>query len=313
MENRAHALAVGFFAVLLVGGILSVLWWFGGGGEEFRIYQLETRNGVTGLTNQAAVRFRGVRVGRVMAIDLDDEDPYKVVVEVRVRSDVPITHSTYATLGYQGLTGNAFIALDDTGTDKRPLLPKGEEPIRIALRPGLMEQVSDTGRKIAGRVDDASQKFAQLASAENVERINQVLQNLAASTTHLEKTLAQTPALISDLRRFASPEAAEQMRRAMSDMAAVSKQLPPTIDNWNRAVGKIDAAGGRIDRLGADLQAGLLGETLPRVNALTEQLQGSSAQLNVLLDDLQRAPQSLLLGREAARPGPGEVAPKDSK
>ena len=116
MENRAHAFAVGLVALLLVGGVLLTLWWFGGGGEEYRIFELETRKGVTGLTNQAAVRFRGVRVGRVMEIDLDDDDPYKVVVVIRVRKDVPITHGTFASLGFQGLTGNAFILLDDNGS-----------------------------------------------------------------------------------------------------------------------------------------------------------------------------------------------------
>src|ERR1043165_9374930 len=136
MENRAHAFIVGLVALLLISGVLLTLWWFGGGGEEFRPYELEASKGVTGLNNQAAVRFRGVRVGRVMSIDLDDNDPYKVIVAIRVRKDVPMTYGTVATLGFQGLTGNAFVLLDDTGKDPRPLLPKGQDPVRIVLQPG---------------------------------------------------------------------------------------------------------------------------------------------------------------------------------
>lgn len=306
MENRAHAFAVGLVSLLLIGVILLTLWWFGGGGDEFRTYELETHKGVTGLNNQAAVRFRGVRVGRVMSIDLDDDDPYKVIVEIRVRKDVPMTHGTFATLGFQGLTGNAFILLDDTGQDRRPLLPKGEEPIRIALQPGLIEQVSDTGHKVIGRLDEASQNFAKVLRPENVERIDAMLKNLVSSTDHLNKTLEQAPLLVSDVRRIVSPQTAEQLHTAVAQLADASKRISPAIDNWNRTLGKVEAAGARIDRLGADLQVGVLGDTLPRINSLATELQGTSSQLSTFLDEMQRSPQSLLLGREAARLGPGE-------
>ncbi|GAA5158929.1 MlaD family protein [Viridibacterium curvum] len=310
MENRAHALIVGFVALLLTGAIIAVVWWFGGGGEEYRIYELETHKGVTGLTSQAAVRFRGVRVGRVMAIDLDDSDPHKVVVRIRVRQDVPITYGTVATLGFQGLTGNAFIQLDDSGKDPRPLLPVGEDVARIALQPGLVDQASETGRRVVGRLDEASQGVAHVLRAENLERIDKALQNIAASTTHLEKTLAQMPALVKDVRAYASPEAAAELQSAVREVSKATKQLPGIIDNWNRAIGKIDAAGARIDRLGSDLQGGLVADTLPRINALSTELQGTSAQINGLLGDLQRSPQMLLMGREAPPPGPGEAATK---
>ncbi|HSD38617.1 MAG TPA: MlaD family protein [Rhodocyclaceae bacterium] len=314
MENRAHAFAVGLVALLLIGGVLLTLWWFGGGGEEFRTYELETSKGVTGLNNQAAVRFRGVRVGRVMSIALDDADPYKVIVEIRVRKDVPMTHGTTATLGYQGLTGNAFVLLDDSGKDRRPLLPVGQDPVRIALQPGLMEQVNDTGRRVLGRLDEASQNFAKLMSPQNVERMDTMLKNLASSTEHLNKTLEQAPLLVGDVRRIVSPQTAEQLHVAIANFSEASKKVSPAIDNWNRTLGKVEAAGARINQLGADLQTGLIGDTLPRINALATELQGTSLHLNSFLDDAQRSPQSFLFGREASTLGPGETfAPKETK
>ncbi len=313
MENRAHAFAVGLATLLLVGGVLLTLWWFGGGGEEYRTFELETHKGVTGLNSQAAVRFRGVRVGRVMEIDFDDDDPYKVIVTIHVRKDVPMTYGTFATLGFQGLTGNAFIQLDDTGKDPRPLLPKGRDPIRIALQPGLMDQVSDTGHKVIDRLDVASQNFAQVMRPENVARIDAILKNLQSSTDHLDQTLAQTPALIGDVRRIVSPQTADQLHSALAELTTASKKIGPAIDNWNRTLSKVEAAGSRIDRLGADMQAGVMSDTLPRINALATELQGTSAQLSTVLDDVQRSPQSLLMGREATRLGPGETSSKESK
>ena len=89
MENRAYALAVGLFTVLL--GIATALsfWWFSGRTEKTYDVRLITEGGVGGLSEQAAVRFRGVRAGRVTDIDFDPANPAHILVRVRLASDVP--------------------------------------------------------------------------------------------------------------------------------------------------------------------------------------------------------------------------------
>jgi phospholipid/cholesterol/gamma-HCH transport system substrate-binding protein len=150
---------------------------------------------------------------------------------------------------------------------------------------------------------------------ENIERIDTMLKNLTSSTDHLNKTLEQAPLLVSDVRRIVSPQTAEQLHVAVAQLSEASKKLSPAIDNWNRTLGKVEAAGTRIDRLGADLQAGLVSDTLPRINSLATELQGTSAQLNFFLNDVQRSPQSFLMGNQPSRLGPGEspAASKESK
>ncbi len=182
---------------------------------------------------------------------------------------------------------------------------------------GLIEQATDTGRRIVGRFDEASANFSQIMRPENVQRIDTALQSLAKSAENLDRTLAQTPALVSDMRRFVTPESAENLRKTAAELAKVSQQLTPTVERWNAAISKVDAAGARIDRLGAQLQVSLVGETLPRINSLATELQGVSSQLssqlNFVLDDFQRSPQSILVGREAARLGPGERLNESAK
>jgi phospholipid/cholesterol/gamma-HCH transport system substrate-binding protein len=43
-----------------------------------------------------------------------------VLVTVRIRADLPITQGTRARLATQGVTGLAFIALDDSGENAAP-------------------------------------------------------------------------------------------------------------------------------------------------------------------------------------------------
>ena len=81
------------------------------------------------------------------------------------------------------------------------------------------------------------------------------------------------------------------------------------VEDFRKALAKVDAAGTRIDRLGADVQASLTADTLPRVNQLMQDLQANSQQINRVLDEIERAPQSLILGKTPRQPGPGEVIP----
>jgi len=60
---------------------------------------------VPGLNPQAVVRYRGLDIGRVEAISFDPKVPGQILIHIGIRPDTPITKSTYATLGTQGVTG----------------------------------------------------------------------------------------------------------------------------------------------------------------------------------------------------------------
>ena len=69
MENRAHALAAGLFTLLLGIGVLLAAQWFSRDNYEKVQYTLVSNHSVSGLNVQAAVRLRGVEVGKVESID----------------------------------------------------------------------------------------------------------------------------------------------------------------------------------------------------------------------------------------------------
>jgi phospholipid/cholesterol/gamma-HCH transport system substrate-binding protein len=71
MENRSHALAAGLFTLFLGLAVALSIWWFGGKHEATTEYTVVTRHNVTGLSLQGQVRYRGIRVGKVQAIELD--------------------------------------------------------------------------------------------------------------------------------------------------------------------------------------------------------------------------------------------------
>src|SRR5690606_36335284 len=107
MENKAHAMAAGIFVALLSLLVLGMAAWLTRDTGIRDTYEISTRETVTGLQEQAPVRFRGVDVGKVSSIGFDPQKQGNVLLRLEIDREAPITRETYASLGFQGVTGLA--------------------------------------------------------------------------------------------------------------------------------------------------------------------------------------------------------------
>ena len=126
MENKSHAFWAGLFTIGLVTAIALAAFFFNVDRTVRVPYDLIARTNVTGLFTDAAVRYRGLGVGKVESIRFDRAHPGQIRIRILVDKNAPMTHSTFATLGFQGVTGIAFVQLDDTGRDTRDAAVVGE-------------------------------------------------------------------------------------------------------------------------------------------------------------------------------------------
>lgn len=304
MENRAHAIATGLFAILLSGAVVLALWWFSDKREATRELVLVTAGSVNGLNPQATVRYRGIVAGRVARIDLDPDDHRKLLVIVRIRRDLPITRATRARLATQGVTGLAFIALDDPGDGAEPVVG---EPPRIALAPSVIEELTTGALQTLRQVREMSERLATLTRPENLARIENTLARLESSSRGLDQTLQETPRLVADLRRFLDKDNLERINRSLNNLERASAEAAPMAVEGRKLLVRLESAGAGLEALTSKLGEGLSGSTLPRINGLVQELTTTSRQLSGLLDEVERSPQMLILGRETPLPGPGEA------
>lgn len=307
MENRAHALAAGLFTLLLGGALLAALWWFSDGRQDQRGYLLETTGNVTGLNIEAQVRYRGLSAGKVSDIRIDPADPRKILVEIRMRSDILLTRGTQASLAYQGVTGLAYVELRDRGDDRAPLeAPPGELP-RLALSPGLMDQLSDTTLDTLQRVKVVAERITAFFSDENVARLGTSLKRLESATAGIDRTFSEAPAALASIRAVLNDENLSRLSTTLANLERASADATPAMAELRSLMTRLQGMAERLDSAAAAAEDSVLDNTLPELNHLLKDLTVTSQRIGRLIEEVDAAPQMLLLGRGARDPGPGEA------
>lgn len=304
MENKAYAFAAGVFTLLLGATAVFVAMWLTGETEAQHAYVLESRYPVTGLNPQALVRFRGVDVGKVEVIDFDPKNSRVILVRIAVRTDTPITAGTYAQLGTQGVTGLAYVNLDDDGSNPERLSPDPEGARRIPVRQSFLDELSESGQNLVADANRLAHRLNGLLSDENQAQFVRTLASLENAAVRIDKLAAQAapavgnlPALTDDARKVLA-----HADTALSTINDVALQLAEGIGALERVAKSAEQIGGAT----VSLSSAAENDTLPRLNALIEQLARNSRRLDRLLAQLEEHPASFVFGRPAPAPGPGE-------
>lgn len=315
MENKSHAIAAGAFVLGLVAVLVALVVWLTRDNTVRNIYELSTGEAVSGLQPQAMVRYRGISVGKVVSIDFDPKVRGNVRVRISVDERVPLTTSTFASLSYQGVTGLAFIALDDKGESKVALVPDNDNPPRIPLKPSLLAQLQDRGEVIINRVDEVTQRVNKMLGDDNQKRIADALESIslaAASANTLTRSLDNTIKTGLNPALKALPPLVERTKDTMVTVKGAASDISRVANNFNATATRLNAKDGPIDRLGEGTRAlsqavdSFNTATLPRVNRVADDTARAVRRLGRAADGINDNPQSLLFGNGGAAAGPGE-------
>ena len=163
MENKAHALAAGIFVIAVAALLAGLAMWLTRDQTDYRVYELSSKESVSGLQPQAAVRYKGVAVGKVTHIGFDHERSGHLLIRIAVDSQAPVQPGyTYAQLGYQGVTGIAHVQLDDE-PGPSPIQPTGPSGLpRLPMKSSPLNVLADQGMMILSRADEAAERINRL-------------------------------------------------------------------------------------------------------------------------------------------------------
>ena len=307
MENRSHALMTGVFTIALLVATVLIGLWFNRDKTELVPYEMVTTQSIPGLNPQATVRYRGLEVGRVDEIIFDPRVTGQILIRLSVDKASPITSTTFATLGYQGVTGIAFIQLDDERTGSPRLATGGYRIARIPLRPGLLDQLEDRGLAILEKAEKVTASLDELLSDENrtkmvgaFESVERAADAYAAIPQRLDPVLDQLPGLVT------------KVNRSMDSVDTLATSATSMTRNYDQLATRLQAPDGPIERLNTTI--GALGaatshlelETLPHVVQMTDEARASLRAVRRTANSFSDRPQSILFGTPGDAPGPGE-------
>jgi len=311
MENKAHALAAGLFTLVLAAALVAAVFWIRAEPIANDVYTLHTKGSVSGLNVQASVRYRGVEVGKVESIEFDPGDTRIILVGIAVRSGTPLTLGTYGQLAAQGITGLSYVQLDDDGSNARLRDPADPAQARIELRPSFLERMSGSGEQLVVRVAALTERLDAWLSEDNRKQVFQTLAAIEAAAAGANKVAASV-----QLAAQSVPPLAEQAGATMRDAGVLMAELrslasnlgarAQTLDRVAASAERISASVEQISASGSTLAAAVSRETLPRLNLALDELRRSSRSLERLIEELSANPSSLVFGKSAPAPGPGE-------
>jgi len=312
MENRAHAIMAGLFVIVFGLALATAILWFSGDTVEQDKYILVSESSVSGLNPQAAVRYRGIQVGYVDKIQLDPKQPRVILISILVNKETPVTQGTYAELAYQGLTGLAYIQLDDDGTKPKPLATSHRAPARIEMRASLLQEVGSSAPLLLARLSALTERLTDLLNEENLDHIKNTLANVEAVSARfiaLQDKLAPTidalPSLATDTQNVLKH--ADGLLIELNKLTGQLEQSLKAFDQVATSAGRVATSAEKIGKAGELISGDLRSSALPKLERLLENMSNTSRNLDKFLTNIERRPQSLIFGKPEAQPGPGET------
>jgi phospholipid/cholesterol/gamma-HCH transport system substrate-binding protein len=245
-----------------------------------RSYVAEFRESVAGLEPSSPVKYNGVPVGSVTGIRFDPDDLQTILVDFKVRPEVPMKRDTRAVLQAQGITGILYLELrggtlkaKDLGKDERiPSDPSFTAKVTGIAR-DLSELVTRLNSFVSANADNLTYAITDFrASAGSIrttlekvdklaERAGSVIDGGAATMEEGRQAAREARLAMEDLRREVT-ETGEAMRKAVAPLEEVLadpelKALPgkasKTLDLMNEKVASADLKG-LIDRVTAAVE-----------------------------------------------------------
>lgn len=226
MEPRAHHVLIGLFTVLTVSAALLFGLWLNKAGADRAVtdYEVIFNEAVTGLSQGSAVQYSGIKVGDVISLGLDPDDPRTVRARIRIVGNTPIKQDTRARLAITGITGLAVIQLYSGSPESPPLKGKDGEPGVIIADRSPLSRLMANGEDLVLNITRLLHRANRMLSRENAERVSRTLENLEQAT-----------AGIAD-QRDELGEALRQTSAATREAAALMQNANQLLDNQGSQV-----------------------------------------------------------------------------
>ena len=228
METRANYVLIGAFALAGFLGLLGFLLWFAQVqiDQQFDYYDVRFTS-VSGLSRASDVRFAGLPVGQVVAVELAPEQDGTVKVRLEVKGDTPVRTDSVATIESMGVTGVSYVGITAGDPDSPLLRDEGGIP-EIESGKSVLQSLTEGAPKIVDEAVQVMQNLSELFDKTNQQKVQTILDNLAQSSGELSAALGE----FSGVSRT--------IATATEDIAGFAERLDPVVTGVETTLGNVD-------------------------------------------------------------------------
>jgi len=319
MNNKVNYTFIGLIVLLGIVSMLGFTYWMlkpekAKATQNYIIYFNES---VLGLNLDAPVKYKGIKVGKVIRLRINPKNSEQVEVTVNVLKTTPIKEGTVAKLTAQGITGLSYINLTQ-GSNNAVLLKakKGEKYPVIKTAPSFFTNVEQS-------LDSVSELFLATLDKTN-ELLNEKNQK------QFSKLLHESAMVMAKVDKILDEKTMAHLQKSAKNMEDITAQIDKSIPNINKLVNhsivwekKINNSFSSIKqtytKMGITMNnmaksfSGVQNnvedatvQTLPLINSTMTQMQQTLIDVNELLEHYDRSPSDILFKKEDVKRGPGE-------
>lgn len=297
MEREANYAAVGAFVLVVALVAALFVYWYSGTRvhRTYQRYEIYFNGSVSGLEQGAAVRYLGVRVGRVVEMRIDPRDAGRVEVIAAIDSTTPISPRTVAELNLQGVTGLLYIDLQQSARPAPAAVPGIQYPV-IRAAPSQFDVFMAQLPRLSAAAGGVIERLNRLLSDRNIQDVSQSLDNLSQASSSLPQTVTSVNALLVQLRT-ATAELAATAKSARGVMDTAGPQVVSTVRRLQAVADNLSLATDQLDKMIAENRADVRSFThssLPEIESFVREGRAAAESIRQLSTGLQQNPSRLL-------------------
>lgn len=283
-------------AILVISAILLFIWGYSflKGRDlftDYKTFYVEYDN-VEGLTPSAPITLNGLTIGKVNSIKINNKTG-KLLVEMQLKSDFPISKSSAAELYAPSLVGGKQIAIIPNTADTS--IAETGDYLKASSKLGLTDSLAMKMEPLTGKIDKLLENADLMLT-----NVNQVLdaktkENLRSSLANLNEVMAEFKAVAKSTNSMLADNKSKisgtmtNVEKASANFSKVSDSLAKI--NLGPTIKSLEKTMANVDKMMAELESGkgTMGKLL-KDETMYNNFTKTSKELELLLQDLRLNP-----------------------
>ncbi len=324
MTPKAKHILIGLFVVLLSTTLVVFVIWLGGRqiNQETDVYLVYLAETVSGLPDNAPVKYKGVTIGLVENIRIDPNDSNQVELRLQIDRGSPIKEDSKAILTSRGITGIQYIEISGGSQNaaylaaknggKYPVIPIQKSPLSSAQESigPILQNINMTILDIRNLLQGSEHLTHILADirvitdvmAKQPETIPNIFKEVQTLSTELNGVAKQIQHLVSTSDQFLVNREKKvddlliETKLLMTNLNTMSKQI-----NDKQLIAGLDQTLQTTDKLMTNIDSQLtetnIADILAEVESTLHDIQNLAQNLNKVAEDIRTRASPLILSR----------------